>query len=115
MNVPMLIVGIVLLVLAVFSRGFGKPAWWYPPRRPGMDKVALVVMPLFGLLAILAALADTQGPGQAPNAALGLVAMAILLAMVIGAFVKVPRWVMPTWLRDEYDAKNASADHGCSP
>ena len=103
MNIPVLVVGVLLLAFAAVSRGRGGPAWWFPPSTHWTPKVVLEIVPIFGLIALAAAFAPD--PGSDGKGSYGVIYLLLLALLVAAAAMRVPRWVMPSWLRDDIDAK----------
>lgn len=103
MNIPATVAGVLLLAFAAMARGRGRPAWWFPPVTHWTPKIMLEIVPLFGLLALAAGLAPLVGDDPASRGPYGLIYIVLIVAMLVAAVMRVPRWVMPQWLRDHVD------------
>lgn len=109
-HVAVLVAGLVVLALAVWSRTESGARWWFPPRSQNLPRLVLWVGPLFALVMVLAGLGPLTRPVPALRAVSTLLEVVALVAAVVGVFTAVPRWAMPRWLRGQVPAAQGAHD-----
>lgn len=100
-HVLVTLAGVVVLVLAGWSRTESGARWWFPARSQNMPRLVLWVGPLFAIVMVLAGLTPLTRPVPSLRAVSTLVEVVALVAAVVGVFIAVPRWARPGWLRGQ--------------